>query len=93
MKSLGKAIFWIGFIVLIGVVMAYLIIMLAGALAYVTTVSVLTLCGAILVGALLMLMGRAYERRGERKEEARKLKESEAAASQPSTTDNSGSTI
>ncbi|MDE5752425.1 MAG: hypothetical protein K2H88_07295 [Duncaniella sp.] len=88
MKSLGKALFWIGFIVLIGVVMAYLIIMLAGALAFVTTTSVLTLCAAILIGAIFMLTGRSYERKGERKEEARRVRETElSAGTQPLTPD------
>ncbi len=87
MKSLGKALFWIGFIVLIGVVMAYLIITIAGALAFVTTTSVLTLCAAILIGALLMLIGRGYERRAERKAEAKRIKESATAtATSPAST-------
>ncbi len=82
MKSLGKFLFWIGFIVLIGVVMAYLIIMLAGALAFVTTSSVLILCGVIFVGSILMLIGRTYERRGEHKEEGRRLMEIQTNLSQ-----------
>lgn len=87
MKPLGKALFWIGFIVLIGVVMAYLIISVAGALAYVTTTSVLTLCAAILIGALLMLMGRGYERRGERKEEEKRVKEASVTSTSGQTSD------
>lgn len=90
MKSFGKALFWIGFIVLIGVVMAYLIITIAGALAFVTTTSVLTLCAAILIGAILMLIGRGYERRGERKAEEKRIKkESEAAAATATSTTDS----
>lgn len=67
MDTLGKALFWLGFIVLIGVVFAYLIIMLAGSVAFATTTAVLSICAVILIGALLMLMGRGYERRAERK--------------------------
>lgn len=78
MKGLGKVLFWFGFIVLIGIVMAYLILLLAGALAYVTASAILILCGVILGGTLLMLLGRAYERRGERKESIRKIQELES---------------
>ena len=67
MDTLGKALFWFGFIVLMGVIMAYLIIMMVGSITIATTSSVLSTCGVILVGALLMVMGRAYERRTERK--------------------------
>ncbi len=67
MGTLGKALFWIGFIILMGVVVAYLIIMFAGTLAYLTTTTVLSICALIFIGALVMLMGRAYERRSERK--------------------------
>lgn len=63
MKAIGKALFWIGFIVLMGVVMAYLILMLVGSLAFITTSAMLSICAVILVSGLLMLMGRGYERR------------------------------
>lgn len=88
MKGLGKVLFWFGFIILIGIVMAYLILLLAGALAYVTASAILILCGVILAGTLLMLLGRAYERRGERKESIRKIQEleSKVASSASATT-------
>ncbi|MCI9286253.1 MAG: hypothetical protein HFJ91_10825 [Muribaculaceae bacterium] len=73
MKAIGKALFWIGFIVLMGVVMAYLILMLVGSLAFITTSAMLSICAVILVSGLLMLMGRGYERRGERKELRREV--------------------
>ena len=66
MEVLGKALFWIGFIILMGVVTAYLIIMLAGSVAFATTTAMLSICALILIGALVMLMGRSYERRAER---------------------------
>lgn len=72
MKSLGKFFFWLGFIILIGVVMAYLIIMFVGSVAFATTSAALSICVIIAVGALLMLMGRNYERRGYQDDE-RKL--------------------
>ena len=67
MNTLGKGLFWLGFIILIGVVFAYLIMMLAGSIAFATTAAVLSICAVILIGALLMIMGRGYERRAERK--------------------------
>lgn len=75
MKTLGKALFWIGFVALIGIVLAYLLIIFSGALVYTTTTTALTICAIILVGSLLMLMGRSYEKSGERKEELKRLHE------------------
>lgn len=68
MKSLGKGIFWLGFILLMGVVMAYLIIMMAHIAAFAITSVALTMCVIILVAGLLMLLGRVYERKGEAKD-------------------------
>lgn len=84
MKTLGKGLFWIGFILLMGVVMAYLIIMITGAIAFATTASALSICAIILIGGLLMLMGRAYERNGEHK--AVKREEAAMVASEKSMT-------
>lgn len=75
MKVLGKALFWIGFVALIGVVLAYLIIIISGAVAFATTATALTICAIILVAGLLMLMGRSYEKSGMRKEAQRRLQE------------------
>ena len=47
MKALGKALFWIGFVALIGVVLAYLIIILSGAVAFATTATALSICAII----------------------------------------------
>lgn len=68
MKAFGKGLFWIGFILLMGVVVAYLILMAAGALKTATWVTDLTIIGAVLLGGLLMLLGRASERKGETKQ-------------------------
>ena len=43
MKAFGKILFWIGFVALIGVVLAYLIIIISGALAFATTATALTI--------------------------------------------------
>lgn len=67
MKSFGKGMFWIGFILLMGVVIAYMITMFAGVVAFASWVTALTFCGLILVGGLFMLIGRTYERKGEMK--------------------------
>lgn len=85
MKTIGKGLFWIGFILLMGVVMAYLIIMITGAIAFATTASALSICAIILIGGLLMLMGRTYERRGEHKFEKREI-EAAAQNSTPAST-------
>ncbi|MDE6555973.1 MAG: hypothetical protein K2K55_03325 [Duncaniella sp.] len=68
MKSLGKGIFWLGFILLMGVVMAYLIIMMAHIAVFAMTSVALTMCAIILISGLLMLIGRSYERKGEAKD-------------------------
>ena len=72
MKTLGKAIFWIGFVALIGVVIAYLIIIISGAIAFATTATSLSICGIILLGALLMLLGHHYEILGIHRDEMKK---------------------
>ena len=75
MKALGKALFWIGFVALIGVVLAYLIIILTGAVAFATTATALSICDIRLIGSILMLMGRSYEKSGERKEELKRMRD------------------
>lgn len=62
MKSFGKGLFWSGFILLMGVVVSYLIMMVADTLALTSRVTALTLCGVIFAGGLLMLIGRSSER-------------------------------
>lgn len=81
MDKLGKGLFWLGFIILIGVIFAYLIIMLAGSVAFATTSAVLSICVIILVGTLLMVMGRGYEHRAARKREAKLTEHTEQETS------------
>ncbi len=84
MKSFGKGLFWFGFILLMGVVVAYLIMMVAGTLALATWVTTLTICGVIFAGGILMLIGRGYERRGEAKRfEKREATDLQNAARSP----------
>lgn len=60
----GKSLFWIGFILTLGIVIAYIILMIIGVQAFASWVASLSLCGIVLVGSLLMLIGRSLERKG-----------------------------
>ncbi|WP_297070726.1 hypothetical protein [uncultured Duncaniella sp.] len=77
MKSFGKGLFWIGFILLMGVVIAYMIIMFAGIVAFTTWTTSITICAIIIVSGLLMLVGRTYERKGEEKHQMKELENAE----------------
>lgn len=67
MKSFGKGLFWIGFILLMGVVIAYMITMFVGVVALASWATALTFGALIILGGIFMLIGRASERRGEMK--------------------------
>ena len=67
MKSFGKGLFWIGFILLMGVVIAYMITMFVGVVAIASWTTAVTFGALIIVGGIFMLIGRASERRGEMK--------------------------
>lgn len=57
--------FWIGFIMIITIVVTYIIMMIVPGTdpIFGTWVSALTLCGIVLIGAILMLAGRWLERK------------------------------
>ena len=55
----GKYIFWTGFILTIGIVMAYIIIMIIDVTCFTSWITSLSLCGIVLLGSILMLIGRA----------------------------------
>ena len=61
----GKYIFWTGFILTIGIVMAYIIIMIIDVTCFTSWITSLSLCGIVLLGPILMLIGRAIERRSD----------------------------
>ncbi|MBJ2195925.1 MAG: hypothetical protein JFT11_09225 [Muribaculaceae bacterium] len=61
----GKYIFWTGFILTIGIVMAYIIIMIIDVTCFTSWITSLSLCGIVLLGSILMLIGRAIERRSD----------------------------
>lgn len=81
MDTLGKILFWIGFIFLIGVAFAYLILIIAGSIAFATTSAALTICAILVISGLLMVAGRAYEHKAARKRETKLMaKETSASA-------------
>lgn len=94
MKSFGKGLFWIGFILLMGVVIAYMITMFVGVVALASWTTALTFGALIIVGGIFMLIGRAYERRGEMKHFVEHEKKESAATSgnATATSDNSTAT-
>lgn len=59
----GKTIFWIGFIITIGIILVYIILMLIDVTCFTTWITSLSLCGLVLLGAVLMLIGRGIERK------------------------------
>lgn len=61
----GALLFWIGFILNIGIIIAYIILAIIDVACFTTWITSLTLCGFVLVGAILMLIGRTIERNGE----------------------------
>lgn len=65
MNNVGRGLFWIGFIIIIGIVLAYIIVMIIDVTALGTWVTALSVCGITLIGGCLMLWGRGIERRHE----------------------------
>ena len=53
----GKTIFWTGFIITIGIIIAYLLTMIIGVAAFAGWIVSLSLCGIVMVGAILMIIG------------------------------------
>ncbi len=62
MNKTGRSLFWAGFILTIAVVAGFIVMMIIGVAPFTTWVSALTLCGLVLDGALLIYLGRAFER-------------------------------
>lgn len=59
----GKTIFWIGFVLTVGIILAYLVLMFIGIpSSFANWLSTLVFCGIVLVGAILMVLGRYIER-------------------------------
>lgn len=63
MKDFGKTLFWVGFCLVIGIVLAYIIVMIIDVTCLGTWVTAISVLGITLIGALLMFLGRNLERR------------------------------
>lgn len=59
----GKIIFYTGFTITIAIIVTYIIMMLIDVTCFTTWVTSLSLCGLVLLGAIMMLTGRAIERK------------------------------
>lgn len=59
----GRNIFWAGFIIALGVLIGYLLAIVIGIGIFADCIISVALCCAILLGSLLMLWGKAIERR------------------------------
>lgn len=62
MRRSGTTLFWIGFIITIGIVTAYIVTLVIDVTCFTSWITSLTLCGGVLVGSIMMLIGRAIER-------------------------------
>lgn len=63
MKRTGTFLFWAGFVITIGIVIGYIITLVINVTCFTAWITSLSLCGGVLVGSILMLIGRALERR------------------------------
>ena len=63
MKKMGAALFWTGFILTIAIIIGYIIVMLINVTTYTSWIESLFVCGVVMSGAILMLIGRAVERK------------------------------
>jgi hypothetical protein len=63
MNKMGRSIFWIGFTITVCVVIAYIVMMLIYITTFASWIASLILCGTVLLGSVLMLIGRSIERK------------------------------
>ncbi len=63
MNKMGRSIFWIGFTISVCVVIAYIVMMLIYVTTFASWIASLILCGTVLLGSVLMLIGRSIERK------------------------------
>ncbi|MFG6396535.1 MAG: hypothetical protein K1V89_04235 [Muribaculaceae bacterium] len=63
MNKMGRSIFWIGFTITVCVVIAYIVMMLIYVTTFASWIASLILCGTVLLGSVLMLIGRSIERK------------------------------
>lgn len=63
MKDLGKTLFWVGVCLIIGIVLAYIIVMIVDVACLGTWITAISVMGITLIGGALMVIGRELERR------------------------------
>lgn len=61
MNKMGRSIFWIGFTITVCVVIAYIVMMLIYVTTFASWIASLILCGTVLLGSVLMLIGRSMQ--------------------------------
>ena len=62
--KVGKIIFFTGFHITLAIIAVYIVMMLIDVSFFTTWITSLTMCGLVLLGTVMMLVGRAIERKG-----------------------------
>lgn len=62
--KVGKIIFFTGFYITLAIIAVYIVMMLIDVSFFTTWITSLTMCGLLLLGTVMMLVGRAIERKG-----------------------------
>ena len=62
--KVGKIIFFTGFYITLTIIAVYIVMMLIDVSFFTTWITSLTMCGLVLLGTVMMLVGRAIERKG-----------------------------
>lgn len=62
--KVGKIIFFTGFYITLAIIAVYIVMMLIDVSFFTTWITSLTMCGLVLLGTVMMLVGRAIERKG-----------------------------
>ena len=62
--KVGKIIFFTGFYITLAIIPVYIVMMLIDVSFFTTWITSLTMCGLVLLGTVMMLVGRAIERKG-----------------------------
>ena len=62
--KVGKIIFFTGFYITLAMIAVYIVMMLIDVSFFTTWITLLTMCGLVLLGTVMMLVGRAIERKG-----------------------------
>lgn len=62
--KVGKIIFFTGFYITLAIIAVYIVMMLIDVSFFTSWITSLTMCGLVLLGTVMMLVGRAIERKG-----------------------------